>query len=179
MKTIKSLIIILALIATHKSAFGNFLNVKVTGITCSMCSNSVHKALASLSFIDSIEVDLENAVFKLTFKEGQKVVIDDIKSKIEGAGFSVGELTADFKFNNLSVTKDYHFQFDGNTYHFVGVNNQNLDNITSLKFVDKGFTSTKEFKKYAGMTSMACIKTGKTGKCCPASEKQRIYHVTI
>ena len=143
-----------------------------------MCSNSVHKALSSLTFIEKIDVDLENAIFNLTFKEGQHVEIDDIKNKIEGAGFSVGELVADFKFENTSVSKDFHYEFDGSTYHFVGIKDQKLNEKVSLKFVDKGFTSPKEFKRYSALTSMTCIKNGKPSTCCPASSK-RIYHVTI
>ena len=181
MKTINNKFIAL-LIAMLFSAqiFANFsgAKVKVTGVTCSMCSNSVHKALSSLSFIEKIDVDLENAVFNLTFKPGEKVVFDDIKNKIEGAGFSVGELTADFKFSNASISKDYHFEYEGNVYHFVNVQDQKLDNTVSLKFVDKGLTSQKEFKKYSGLTAMKCIKTGKPDKCCSVSAK-RIYHVTI
>ena len=161
-------------------AFANFIEarVKVTGITCSMCSNSVHKALSTLNFIEKIDVDLENAVFNLTFKEGQPVTIDDIKNKIEGAGFSVGELVADFNFENISVSKDFHYEFAGNTYHFINVKDQQLNDKVSLKFVDKGLTSQKEYKKFASLTSMACIKNGKPAKCCPSTAK-RIYHVTI
>lgn len=181
MKTITKTILSVLFLCISTLASANFVGakVKVTGVTCSMCSNSVHKALSSLNFIDKIDVDLENAIFTLTFKQGEKVVIDDIKNKIEGAGFSVGDLSADFKFTNTSVTKDYHYEFEGNTYHFVNVSDKTLDNVVSLKFVDKGLTSPKESKKYANLTSMKCIKTGKPDKCCPASANKRIYHVTI
>jgi len=180
MKILKSLLIVSILTLAQTSAYANFIGakVKVTGVTCSMCSNSVHKALSSLTFIEKIDVDLENAIFNLTFKEGQHVIIDDIKTKIEGAGFSVGELVADFKFDNTAVSKDFHYEFDGSTYHFVDVKDQKLNEKVSLKFVDKGLTSQKEYKKYASLTSMSCIKSGKPAKCCPSSSN-RIYHVTI
>ena len=102
------------------SSFANFVSakIKVTGITCSMCSNSVNKALSSLKFVDKVEVDLEKAIFNVTFKPNENVIVDEIKAKVEGAGFSVGELIADFKFENVSVTNDFHYQFQNNTYHF-------------------------------------------------------------
>lgn len=180
MKIKKSIFLLFITLCLSNSTFANFIGakIKVTGITCSMCSNAVNKALLSLSFIDKVDVDLENAVFNLTFKSGQHVVVDEIKSKIEGAGFSVGELIADFKFDNTTVNKDYHYEFEGNTYHFVNVKNQKLNDKVSLKFVDKGLTSQKEFKKFSALTSMTCIKNGKPDKCCPSSAK-RIYHVTI
>ena len=181
MKAITKTILSILLVCISTTTFANFVGakVKVTGITCSMCSNSVHKALSSLSFIEKIDVDLENAIFTLIFKQGEKVVIDEIKNKIEGAGFSVGELNADFKFSNVNVSKDYHYEFEGNTYHFVNVSDKTLDNTISIKFVDKGLISSKEYKKYVGLTSMKCIKTGKPDKCCPVSSTKRIYHVTI
>ncbi len=181
MKTIKSIFIAALLLFSYNTVSAKFLSakVKVTGVTCSMCSNSVHKALSGLSFIESIKVDLESATFFLEFKTDQKVVIDEIKNKIEGAGFSVGELVADFKFEKVTVRNDLHFDHDGSTYHFVNVTEQNLDNSVSLRFVDKGLTSMKEYKKYSGMTKMRCIKTGYSSDCCNKSTKQRIYHVTI
>ncbi|MCE3227144.1 MAG: Heavy metal transport/detoxification protein [Bacteroidetes bacterium] len=163
------------------TAFANFVSakVKVTGVTCSMCSNSVHKALSSLSFIGKIDVDLENAEFMLTFKPNEKVNIDAIKEKIEGAGFSVGQLIANFAFNNVEINKDFHYQYADNTYHFVDVKNQKLNNTVAIRFVDKGLTSNKEHKKYVGLTSYQCIKSGKSENCCNAVSKKRIYHVTL
>jgi len=180
MKKNKIIYMLLAL-AINTSAFANFINakVKVTGITCSMCSNSVNKALSSLTFVDKIEVDLEKAIFTISFKSNQSVNIDEIKNKIEGAGFSVGELIADFKFENVSVTNDFHYQYQNSTYHFVNVKNQKLNDIVAVRFVDKGLTSVKEYKKYTSLTSFKCIKTGKTEACCNSNTKQRIYHITI
>jgi copper chaperone CopZ len=181
MKTKKTILTLFIALLTGSSAFANFVSakVKVTGVTCSMCSNSVHKALSSLSFIDKIEVDLENAVFNVSFKPNVKVVIDEIKEKIEGAGFSVGQLVADFKFNNLNVSKDLHYDFEGNTYHFVNVQDKKLNDVVSIRFVDKGLTSGKEHKKYVGLTTYKCIKTGTSQDCCHMASKKRIYHVTI
>lgn len=181
MKTIKTALLLLAFTITVGQMFAGFTSakLKVTGVTCSMCSNSVHKALSSLTFIDKINVDLQKAVYEITFKEGEKVNMDEIKNKVEGAGFSVGELTAEFNFDNLDIAKDFHYQFEGNTYHFVGVTSQKLDKQTTIRFVDKGLTSKKEFKKYTGMTRYSCIKSGKTESCCKTEYNQRIYHVTL
>lgn len=175
------ILILFTTLLLNSFAFANFTGVKmkVTGVTCSMCSNSVHKALSSLSFIDKIDVDLQKAEFNLTFKPNTKVSMDEIKEKVEGAGFSVGMLIADFKFDNLSVSKDYHFSYENDTYHFVNVPDKTLNGVVSIRFVDKGLTSSKEHKKYVALTSMNCIKTGKSESCCKTASKQRIYHVTL
>jgi len=181
MKTKKSIIVLFAIMLYNTSGFANFISakIKVTGITCSMCSNSVNKALSSLKFVDKVEVDLEHAVFIVTFKSNSKVTIDEIKSKVEGAGFSIGELVADFQFQNVSVSNDYHYQFEGNTYHFVNVKDQKLNKTIPVRFVDKGLTSLKEHKKYVGLTTYLCIKSGKMESCCKISAPPRIYHITI
>ena len=181
MKTKKTILMLVFTMLLSSATFANFVSakIKVTGITCSMCSNSVHKALSSLSFIDKIDVDLENAVFMVSFKPNEKVSMDAIKDKIEGAGFSVGQLIADFKFSNLEVSKDLHYDFNNDTYHFVNVKDQKLNDVVSIRFVDKGLTSTREHKKYVGLTTYSCIKTGKSENCCHMASKKRIYHVTI
>ncbi len=180
MKTIKTICTILLLSLLSGKAMANFRSakLKVTGVTCSMCSNSVHKALSTLSFIDKIEVDLQKAVYEITFKPGKKVVIDDIKNKVEGAGFSVGELIADFNFGNLDVKNNLHYEYNGDVYHFVNVAEQTLDNYISIRFVDKGLISNKEHKKYVSLTTYTCIKTGKSQNCC-TQKNQRIYHITL
>ena len=181
MKPINKLFAAIILMLLTLDTFANFTEakVKVTGITCSMCSNSVNKALTSLKFAEKVDVDLEKAIFTITFKAGETVIIDDIKSKIEGAGFSVGELIASFKFSNLEVTNDFHYAYENNTYHFVNIKNQKLNDIVYVRFVDKGLTSQKEYKKYVGLTSYKCIKTGKPENCCQNASAKRIYHITI
>jgi copper chaperone CopZ len=180
-KTMKKLLVIFSLVLTTTVAKAEFVSaqLKVTGVTCSMCSNSVQKALKTLVFIENIDVDLENAVFKLTFRPGEKVQIEEIQKKVEDAGFSVGKLVIDFRFDQLAVDKDYHYQYEDNTYHFVNVKHQVLEKIVPITFVDKGLTSLKEHKKYVRLTSYECIKTGKMESCCKISTTNRIYHVTL
>jgi copper chaperone CopZ len=177
----KKVFIILSFIFSVQVASAAFVGakIKVTGVTCSMCSNSVQKALGTLPFISAIEVDLENAVFNVTFRPGQAVSADQIREQVEGAGFSVGQLLMDFQFRDQEVAHDYHFVYAGNTYHFVHVKKQKLDSLVTLRFVDKGMISLKEHKKFAGMTSYDCIRTGRAHDCCGASTQGRVYHVTI
>jgi copper chaperone CopZ len=181
MKTKLITFVLLMLLLACSSAFANFISakIKVTGVTCSMCSNSVHKALSALPFVAKIDVDLENAVFIVTFKPNEKVNIDAIRKKVEGAGFSVGLLIADFKFKDLHVTKDLHYTFGNEIYHFVNVKEQRLNGIVPVRFVDKGFTSESEYKKYVSLTGYTCIKTGNTEGKSDSGIKKRIYHVTI
>lgn len=63
-----------------------------SGLTCSMCSKAIFKALTSLSFVDEVKVDIEKSMYILTFKAGKKVEIDQIKLAVTDAGFGVQSL---------------------------------------------------------------------------------------
>lgn len=121
-------------------------SLRVDGLTCSMCSKTVHKALSELSYIDSIMPDLQTASFKLVFKKNAKVELCDIKNKVEGAGFSIGEIKINYLFSNLNISDNVSFS-DNRTYKFVGVNAKALNGITTFKLIDKEFTSKKDFTK--------------------------------
>ena len=143
---IKPLILIIFLSTSVIKAQFVTGNVRVDGLTCSMCSKTVHKALSELSFIDSLTPDLQTASFKIVFKKNTKVELCDIKSKVEGAGFSIGEIKIDYRFNNLSASENKSFT-DNRTYEFVGVDSQTLNGMVTFKLIDKEFTSKKQNAK--------------------------------
>jgi copper chaperone CopZ len=68
------------------------VSLVASGLTCSMCSKAIFKALTKLDFVDEVKVDIEQSKFVLTFKSGKTVVIDQIKSAVADAGFSVQSL---------------------------------------------------------------------------------------
>jgi copper chaperone CopZ len=68
------------------------VSLVASGLTCSMCSKAIFKALTKLDFVDEVKVDIEQSKFFLTFKSGKTVVIDQIKSAVADAGFSVQSL---------------------------------------------------------------------------------------
>jgi len=71
------------------------VSLVASGLTCSMCSKAIFKALTKLDFVDEVKVDIEQSKFVLTFKSGKTVVIDQIKSAVADAGFSVQSLIAE------------------------------------------------------------------------------------
>jgi copper chaperone CopZ len=68
------------------------VSLVASGLTCSMCSKAIFKALTKLDFVDEVKVDIEQSKFVLTFESGKTVVIDQIKSAVADAGFSVQSL---------------------------------------------------------------------------------------
>ncbi|MEO5944726.1 MAG: heavy-metal-associated domain-containing protein [Ferruginibacter sp.] len=158
------------------------VNLQASGLTCSMCSNAINKALKSLDYVDKVYANIKNSSFDITFKPNAKVNFDDLKKKVEDAGFSVAKLTATVHFDKQAIVPDEHVTLNGMTYHFLNAKSQTLNGDKVLQVVDKGYVSAKDFKKNELYTSMDCYKTGVAGSCCSkdgVASGSRIYHVTI
>ncbi|MFT3705521.1 MAG: hypothetical protein QM802_24340 [Agriterribacter sp.] len=158
--------------------------LQASGLTCSMCNNSISSALKKVFFIASVESDINNNSFILTFKPGIKPDFDLLKKKVQDAGFSVANLWVYAHFNQAKITNDEHLNVDGLNIHFLNVKNQILEGEKKIQIVDKDFIPAKSYKKYAASTTMECYKTGFMSACCEKKsntvvEKQRVYHVTI
>ncbi len=172
MKSFKILLAVLAIsISSVKAQFVK-ADLQVSGLTCSMCSKATEKSLRTLSFISDIKPDLNRNLFVITFKKDAPVNLDAISKKVQDAGFAVNKLTASFNFDNLKINNDYHFNYAGNTYHFLNVKDETLNGLTPITVVDKAFVPASAYKKYAARTAFGCYKSGMMGN-------QKVYHVTI
>lgn len=118
-----------------------------TGLTCSMCSRATYKQLTSIPEVEKVETDLNKTAFILHFKKGSKVNVGDLKSKVEAAGFSVGELLLVFNFKNQPVANNGSFTQDNITYTFMDSKNEVLTGDVKVQVLDKGFVVDKEYKK--------------------------------
>ncbi len=180
MKTI--LIAVAILLSITAPAQIKSATLEASGLTCSMCSKSIYKALMKVPFVSAVSVDVEQSVYRITFKAGSKVVPDDIKKSVTNAGFSVASLQLTAHFQQQSVANDSHVAIDGNMFHFLNVAKQTLDGDKTLTVVDKNFTTNAQHRKYAKFTAMKCYETGMMGACCPGKDlntPKRIYHVTL
>lgn len=154
-----------------------------SGLTCSMCSNSIYKALVQLPFVDHVAPDVEHSSFLITFRKQAPVDIDALKQKVKEAGFSVSSLTITMQVRDLAIQSDVHLELGGQTFHFMHVKPQTLNGEATVRVIDRDFLSSREYKQFAAYTTMACYKTGKMEPCCnktgQPSASTRIYHVTI
>lgn len=62
-----------------------------TGVTCSICSNAIHKSLKQDKNIIKIEPNLETQVWLLEYKSGQ-FKSEDLVKRVEDAGFSIAKI---------------------------------------------------------------------------------------
>ena len=172
MKSFKILLAVLAISITSVQAQFVKADLQVSGLTCSMCSKATEKSLRTLTFISDIKPDLNRNLFVITFKKDANVNLDAISKKVLDAGFSVNKLTASFNFDNLKIDNNFHFNYAGNTYHFLNVKAETLNGITPVTVIDKNFVPASAYKKYAAQTTFPCYKSGMMGS-------QKVYHLTI
>jgi copper chaperone CopZ len=156
--------------------------LQASGLTCAMCAKSVYKNLEALPFVDKIDTDLDKSAFMISFKPGTEADADQIRKKVEDAGFSVAGLTLVAQFEAQGLKNEQHLKIGGTFYHFVSVKDQVLQGEKEFSVVEKNYLSAKDFKKYAGSTATQCFKTGVAAGCCSGSgvpDSARIYHVTL
>ena len=158
------------------------VSLQASGLTCSMCSNAIYKALQSVSFVDNVDANIKNSTFELTFKPGAHVDFDMLKNKVEKAGFFVAGFWATIHFDNVNIQNDAPLVTKENTMMFLKVKDQQLNGDKTIQIIDEGFVSSKEFKKNRSLTAKDCYQTGVADETCVTkgiSKGTRIYHVTI
>lgn len=160
------------LMAVSASAQFKSANLQASGLTCAMCSNAINKSLKTLSFVESVEADIKTSSFVITFRESADIDFDQMRKKVEDAGFSVAKLQVNAVFNNVAVQNGQQVTVDGTLLHFLAVKNQQLNGEQTFTIIDKNFLPAKEYKKYAGLTKAESYKSGRANGL-------RIYHVTI
>lgn len=123
------------------------VSLQASGLTCSMCSNSINKALKTLDFVLNVDPDIKTYTFEISFKPGSDIDFDMIRKKVEKAGFAVSSFVAAVHFNNIQVKNNKPIVIQGKTFLFVNAKEQILSGVKRVKIMDKGFVSQKENRK--------------------------------
>lgn len=144
----KKILVLMALMVSFMAQGQvNRVTLQASGLTCSMCSNSINKALKSLDFVSGVVADIKTYSFEISFKPGSIADFDLIRNKVEGAGFAVSAFYADLSFSNVPVKSGEPVTLQGKTFLFVGTKNQVINGDKRIKILDKGFVSAKEHKR--------------------------------
>lgn len=122
------------------------VSLQASGLTCSLCSNSIYKSLKTISFIDKIEPNIKTSTFEITFKPDSEVDFGKLKDKVEDAGYAVAKFVATVKVNNLQVKNNETVKIGNIKFRFLNAKNQSLNGEQRLKIVNKGFIPLKEYK---------------------------------
>jgi len=150
--------------------------LQVNGLTCSMCSRATETSLKSLGFIENVVPDLNRNVFVLTFKPDKKVDLDQIRDKVQDAGFSIGNLSATIHFKDTRVNDAGLAVLGGNVFQLINTKSKTLDGPVIAKIMDKDFITSSAFKKKAAeLKSETYLK----GKGLVEGKETRIFHLSI
>jgi copper chaperone CopZ len=166
------IIVMLVLVSGIAKAQVKAVTIQASGLTCSMCSNSIFKALKTLDFVEKVDPNIKTSSFDISFKPNVDVDFDKLKAKVEDAGFFVSSFTVLYHFDSLAIGNDMHATVGKSIFHFLNTKTSVLSGDKIIRLLDKGFVSAKEFKKNSSLTKMPCYKTGE-------EKGNRIFHVTI
>lgn len=140
-------------------------NLQASGLTCSMCSNSIFKALKKVESVEEVVSDVENSTFKIVFKSNENVDLDALQKAVVGAGFSVAKMTFMLKAQALDIKDKTLVEIGEKSFYFINTKDRTLNGEVELRLLDKEFNSSKEYNK---------LKS----KLYSDSEK-RVFNVTI
>jgi copper chaperone CopZ len=157
----------LTVISQIKSA-----SIQASGLTCALCSNAIDKALRTLPFIAEVAPDLNTSSFNIQFKQGVPVNFDEMKNKVQAAGFSVSRFEIVVSGIEFSSAAKESFTVNGNSFLLLGNSKPAAQGDVKLTIVDKYFIPAKEFKKRSSQEKVNSYETGK-------QDGKRIYHVIV
>lgn len=144
----KTIFILIATVLTFSAnAQVSKVMLQASGLTCSMCSNSINKSLKTIDFVQNVNPNVQTSTFEITFKQGSTVDFDKLKKKVEDAGFTVASFTATVNFNNVQVKENQPVKVGDKTFYILNLKDQFLSGNRQVRIVDKGFVSPKESKK--------------------------------
>lgn len=112
------------------------IEIKATGLTCSMCSNAIFKQLKSMSEVEQVKTDLNTNTFIVSIKANQLVSPLAFRKKVEDAGFFVGSFVV--------VAAPEIFQ---NPNYIVLEGAKKNQAELRFQILDKGYVTDKAFKQ--------------------------------
>jgi copper chaperone CopZ len=142
-------------------------SLEASGVTCSLCSKAIVKALEELPFVQEVKVDVKSQQYNLSFKKNSAVHFDDIQRAVEDAGFSIASLNVTGNFDKIKLKKDENIRIGDQTFNFLNGNNEILDGERTFTLIDKKFLTPRTFKKYSGAVKQNTVSN------------IRVYHVII
>ncbi len=74
-------------------SFAGEANVKVNGMVCSFCTNTLEKSFKGKGEVDKVHVDLDKKNIHIVFKDSKSLSDDEIKKIVTDAGYTVVEVS--------------------------------------------------------------------------------------
>lgn len=152
------------------------VEMQVTGLTCSMCSQATEKSLRTLDYVSDVTPDLNKNLFVIKFKKDKTVNFDQLNKKVKDAGFSVGKLEATINFNQTKIDNNGQAVVGNTIYRFANATDKVLNGPVKVNVIDKGFVSNAVFKQKSATVTFDSYATG---SATVNGKKIRVYHLSI
>lgn len=65
------------------------VDVKVNGLVCDFCAQALEKTFGKRDEVESIDVDLDNGVVHIAYKQGQSLPDEEVTKLITDSGYAV------------------------------------------------------------------------------------------
>jgi hypothetical protein len=144
----------------------------LNGLTCSMCSLGIQSELEKLPFVENVTLNLNTNIANILFKVNEKVDMRAVVGAVYKAGFSVGYTEADYIFDQLPVSHQSGFLYEGSYYQFLKPSQKILNGRTTIKFVDKKFINKKAYSFWNPLIIESLQKK-------PENIPSITYHITL
>ncbi len=92
----KKLILLAALMLLSTPALAShqkFIDIKVNGMVCDFCAQSVFKVFKDYDAVEDIMIDLDTGMVSLDLKEGQDLTQEELDKGITYAGYQLVGIT--------------------------------------------------------------------------------------
>lgn len=89
---LKSLLLSVLLLVSIPAFAKDKVEVSVKGMVCSFCANGVEKKFGAREEVEKVDVDLDNKMVTIIFKDGKSIDDETVKKLITEAGFNVDSL---------------------------------------------------------------------------------------
>lgn len=161
----KILLIAAMLISVTSFAQIQSASLTASGLTCSMCSKAIYKALLKVPSIQKVDVDIEKSSYTILFKPNAQIFPDALKKAVEGAGFAIAQLRFTAKLPKTVHATETKLTLDGAKYRFIRPTGKTIEGLQSFTVVDKSYLSPGDWKRYA--------------KDMPTAKELDMYFVTL
>ena len=110
----------MSLLAVQHSA-AEFLSIeqRFGGIVCGSCAESLQKSFSWLRGVESVQVNMEEGVARLTLRPGNRVRLEDIRDRIKAVGFTPAAAQVRAEGNVLKHEGTWRLSLDANTQNYL------------------------------------------------------------
>jgi hypothetical protein len=132
--------------------------------------------------VDNVDTDLNASSFLIRFKPDSHVDPQQLRKKVEDAGFFISNLQLKISIINKKIGADNFLLENGTYYHILNGKSENFSGSLTVEVVEKEYLTAKVFKKISAAFTQTCYKSSYVKDCKIPSDdspSMSIFHVRL